>query len=295
MPLTQIWIISFVAFVEAEARTDPSLRRNSFLCHSEVGCECIFFFFFSFSPPHYISFHFCGSLADWSDCCYGMCCGTKGAEIQKTQWPPGEASLPRSLSLPLRVPLLSHHSSAPSPSPSVHVLFSHSAYPELVFPPLTLSLSLCLSLARSFSLSGPPHFDVVLGPGTLAWPLLYSLSLFCTHTHTHTHTQSYILSLQQHRLVHAQKKNHTNTHLKHTHTHTLTNRNVWESPSGYLCNLHLKLVRGQEANRPRRLNANSGEAGWLPGWDQRSSPHSSTLLDMHEQLPHTSPHVCVRV
>lgn len=54
-------------------------------------------------------------------------------------------------------------------------------------------------------------------------------------------------------------------------------------PSGYLCNLHLKLVRGQEGSRPRRLNANSGEASRLPGWDQRSSPHSWTLRDIHEQ------------
>lgn len=34
-------------------------------------------------PSRDISLDFCGSLADWSDCCYGMCCGTKGAEIQK--------------------------------------------------------------------------------------------------------------------------------------------------------------------------------------------------------------------
>lgn len=41
-------------------------------------------------------------------------------------------------------------------------------------------------------------------------------------------------------------------------------RNVWESPSGYLCNLHLKLVRGQEASRPRRAHANGGS--WLAAW-----------------------------
>ena len=74
--------------------------------------------------------------------------------------------------------------------------------------------------------------------------------------------------------------------LKHTHSHR---RNVWECPSGYLCNLRLKLVRGQGASRPRRLKANSGEAARLL---QRSKIPStfSTLPDMHEQ--HLLPCLC---
>lgn len=96
---------------------------------------------------------------------------------------------------------------------------------------LYLILSLPLFKAFSRSLSLLLHFDVVLAQ------VLILLSL---HTHAH------ILG---------------NTGWCMHKIHTLTSRNVWESPSGYLCNLHLKLVRGQEGSRPRGLNVNSGEAG----------------------------------
>lgn len=36
-----------------------------------------------FHLSHHIPFHFRGALADWSECYYGMCCGTKEADIQK--------------------------------------------------------------------------------------------------------------------------------------------------------------------------------------------------------------------
>lgn len=162
---------------------------------------------------------FCSSLADWSDCCYGMCCGTKGAENQK----------PSDL---LERPL------------SVHVLFSpsppFSPHPKLVSPlPSPLSDSLFLSVRLLY-------FEMMPCAGTLS----SLFPLFLTYTPIQTHVHSNNTGSCMHRF---------------THTHALTNWNVCESPSGYLCNLHLKLVRGQEANRPRRLNANSGGAGWLPG------------------------------
>lgn len=112
-----------------------------------------------------------------------------------------------------------------------HSLFlSSSSIQSLCFFIRSESLSLSLRL---------PCFDA--GPGTLAWPFLF-LYIFLARNnigllHPHTLTQTY----------------------------TLTNRNVWESPSGYLCNLHLKLVRGKGANRPRRVHANGRNrlAAWL--------------------------------
>lgn len=123
-----------------------------FLYQPEVGCA----FFLSFSPLLYISFHFCGSLADWSECCYGMCCGTKEAEIQKLT------------DLLERPHLL---------SPFVHSLPVFVSYSLSSPPP---SLLLYRSFSHSFSVSALIYFDA--GSGTSAWPFLHSLSRAHTNT-----------------------------------------------------------------------------------------------------------------
>lgn len=104
-------------------------------------------------------------------------------------------------------------------------------------------LSFPTTLSHSFLVSALIYFDA--GSGTPAWPFPpFSLS----HTHKH---KAVFLACHNTGLLHAHA----------SHRHTLTNRNVWESPSGSLCNLHLKLVRGQEANRPGRVHAN--RRSWL--------------------------------
>lgn len=117
----------------------------------------------------------------------------------------------------------------------------------LFLPPLTgfvppsyfsLSLPLYLCTMFSFSLSFSPSLSLFQAALMLAQVLL--LGLF-----PHSLSQSKAIFLAC----------NNNTH---------TNRNVWESPSGYLCNLHLNLVRGQEANRPGRVHAN--RRSWLAAW-----------------------------
>lgn len=91
-----------------------------------------------------------------------------------------------------------------------------------------------------------PSYTLMQAQVLLLGLFLHSLSL--THAHKH---KAVFLACNNTDLLHAHA----------SHRHTLTNRNVWESPSGYLCNLHLKLVRGQEANRPGRVHAN--RRSWL--------------------------------
>lgn len=150
-----------------------------------------------------------------------------------------------------------------------------------LYPFLSSSFQACFSLSASpaFSLSLTPSFTLS-GCCTLmwCWPRYSRLASSFAWPRTHT-CNSCPRTTQANACV------AWNTQQALSQTGMCGNL-----PSGYLCNLHLKLVRGQEGNRPRRLNANSEEASRLPGWDQRYRPHSSTLLDMHEQ--HWLPHTC---
>lgn len=139
------------------------------------------------APPHDIPFHFCGALAGRSECCYGMCCGTKGAEIQKLS------------DLLERPP-------PTSPPPPPIVRFSSSTHVD--------SFLLCCSTSDAPCPLTPPF------PPTA-----------CKNTPT------------------TQSRNNTPTcqhvGLLHASSHTRGRNVCGNVPSGYLCNLHVKLLRGR--------------------------------------------------